>query len=240
MRGIDPDSIPSPVTVKDLHKEQFERGYFTSDGPPPSATVPCRIVDNGSCHPAFIRSSLYLVPTTSQLLTAAKVPLMLCVTPFAEVPPESMPAAVPLVDHGKDGPVRCSRCKAFVNPHISFVDAGRRFRCNFCGLVNDVPEWYFCNLNASGVRNDFDSRLELQYGSVDFAVPAAYCPRPPQPPTFVFVVDVSYEAVQNGMIGAVCQVGGGGGSRPRARRRGARGRRCGAVVGGCRVLGRPF
>jgi protein transport protein SEC24 len=34
--------------------------------------------------------------------------------------------------------------------------------------------------------------------------PASYCARPPQVPAFLFVIDVSYNAVQSGMLGSAC------------------------------------
>lgn len=38
-----------------------------------------------------------------------------------------------MVDFGEGGPVRCSRCKAYINPFMKFIDQGRKFICNFCG-----------------------------------------------------------------------------------------------------------
>lgn len=40
---------------------------------------------------------------------------------------------VQIVDFGEGGPVRCSRCKGYINPFMKFVDQGKRFICNFCG-----------------------------------------------------------------------------------------------------------
>lgn len=40
---------------------------------------------------------------------------------------------VQVVDFGEGGPVRCSRCKGYINPFMRFVDQGRKFTCNFCG-----------------------------------------------------------------------------------------------------------
>jgi hypothetical protein len=41
-----------------------------------------------------------------------------------------------VVDSGESGPVRCTRCKAYINAFMAFVDAGRKFRCNICGHLN--------------------------------------------------------------------------------------------------------
>lgn len=47
------------------------------------------------------------------------------------------------------------------------------------------------------------SRPELNYGCVDFIAPADYIVRPPQPPAYVFVIDVCFQAVQTGMVSVV-------------------------------------
>ena len=47
-------------------------------------------------------------------------------------------------------------------------------------------------------------RPELNYGSVEYVAPADYMVRPPQPPAFVFVIDVSARAVQSGLLKEVC------------------------------------
>jgi hypothetical protein len=57
-----------------------------------------------------------------------------------------------VVDFGEGGPLRCGRCKAYINPFMRFVDGGRRFQCNMCGFVNDCPREYQCNLRPDGRR----------------------------------------------------------------------------------------
>ena len=42
-----------------------------------------------------------------------------------------------LVDHGANGPVRCNRCKAYMNPFMQFIDGGRRFLCNICNYSSE-------------------------------------------------------------------------------------------------------
>lgn len=43
----------------------------------------------------------------------------------------------PIVNLGDVGPVRCKRCKAYMNPNMMFIDGGRRFQCVFCGASTD-------------------------------------------------------------------------------------------------------
>ena len=37
------------------------------------------------------------------------------------------------------GIIRCRRCRTYINPFVEFVQAGQRWKCNVCGLINEVP-----------------------------------------------------------------------------------------------------
>jgi len=123
--------------------------------------------------------------------------------------------------------VRCKRCRTYINPFVNFVDQGMRWRCNMCFCLNDgtesillaacresvfvliVPSPRFFSRGVP-VPGDFDfdpatqrhidrmQRAELTHGVVEFIAPSEYMVRPPQPPVFLFVIDVSYNAVNSG------------------------------------------
>ena len=99
--------------------------------------------------------------------------------------------------------IRCRRCRTYVNPFVKFSDNGRRWRCNVCNLVNDVPSEYVCELDSEGNRRDRMQRPELHMGAVEFVAAQEYMVRPPQPPVFMFLVEVSYNAVASGMLRCV-------------------------------------
>ena len=71
---------------------------------------------------------------------------------------------VPVVDYGDAGPIRCIRCRAYINPFFSFLDGGRSFQCNLCGMVNPTPSECFCELDQNGYRRDHAERRELCRG----------------------------------------------------------------------------
>lgn len=79
-----------------------------------------------------------------------------------------------VVDLGPGGPVRCSECKAYMNPHMQFIEGGRKFRCNFCGGVTDTPYEYVEHVGPDGRRRDADIRPELRHGTVEFVATAEY------------------------------------------------------------------
>lgn len=69
-----------------------------------------------------------------------------------------------------------------------------------CNSPHAVPGDYFAHLDASGRRIDIDQRPELIKGSVEFIAPAEYMVRPPMPPLYFFLIDVSISAVRSGML----------------------------------------
>lgn len=55
-------------------------------------------------------------------------------------------------------------------------------------------------MDVNNRRVDLDQRPELTQGSVEFVAPTEYMVRPPMPPLYFFLIDVSISAVRSGMI----------------------------------------
>ena len=72
-------------------------------------------------------------------------------------------------------------------------------------MLNEIPVEYFCNLDQDGRRRDLAERPELAFGTVEYVAPAEYMVRPPMPPVYFFLIDVTYAAVSSGMVAAVCR-----------------------------------
>ena len=142
------------------------------------------------------------IPNSGDLLNSSGMPLTILVQPLAVPHPDEEPIHV--VDNGAVGPVRCGRCKAYMNPFARFLDHSR-FQCNFCSHVTEVPRDYMCNLGADGRRQDWTERPELCRGSVEYVAPAEYMVRPPMAPALFFCVDVNPAAVQSGATTSACE-----------------------------------
>lgn len=84
------------------------------------------------------------------------------------------------------------------SPCISSTCSYAKSTC--CAWWCAVPVEYFCALDANGRRQDADQRPELARGSVEFVAPQEYMVRPPMPPAYLFVIDVSANAVASGML----------------------------------------
>ena len=138
------------------------------------------------------------IPQTANSATQSKIPLGGVLRPLA--PCEDEEEDVDVVQPGSAGIIRCKRCRTYINAFVHWVEHGRRWRCNICAQMNDTPSAYFCHLDDEGLRRDRHERPELSKGVVEFIAPAEYMVRPPQEPTYFFVLDVSATAVRSGML----------------------------------------
>lgn len=181
--GVDPKALPRPLEG-DVEPKLFSEMYPMN------------------CNPRFLRLTTSGIPNSQSLASRWHLPLGAVVCPLAEAPDGE---EVPVVNFVSTGIIRCRRCRTYVNPYVTFTDAGRKWRCNICSLLNDVPGDYFAHLDATGKRIDLDQRPELTKGSVEFVAPTEYMMRPPMPPVYFFLIDVSVSAVRSGMIEVVAQ-----------------------------------
>ncbi|XP_031561696.1 protein transport protein Sec24C-like isoform X2 [Actinia tenebrosa] len=202
-KRIDPDQMPSPIQVMKDDQETHKDGPFltnTRGRIPPLVSSKFVVKDDGNCSPRFMRSTMYNVPCNKDLLQASDIPFAVVITPFAEIPINE--GYLPVINHGVNGPVRCNRCKAYINPFVQFIDGGRRFVCNICSYSTEVPSEYFCHLDHQGLRVDLYERPELHLGSYEFVATTDYCKdqKYPDPPAYIFMIDVSYQSIQCGMV----------------------------------------
>ncbi|KAJ7531587.1 hypothetical protein O6H91_14G050000 [Diphasiastrum complanatum] len=172
---VDLASLPRPLDDLDLSKKTW--------------------VTN--CHPRYFHLTCNAIPNAHSLAARWHLPLGAIVHPLAEAPEGE---EVPVVNFGTTGIVRCRRCRTYINPYAMFTDGGRHWRCNVCSLLNEVPMDYYCPLDADGKRRDVNERPELSQGSVEFVAPTEYMVRPPMPPVYFFLIDVSHSAVRSGML----------------------------------------
>uniref|UniRef100_A0A1J3JSF0 Protein transport protein Sec24-like CEF n=3 Tax=Noccaea caerulescens TaxID=107243 RepID=A0A1J3JSF0_NOCCA len=189
-----PSSSSSPVV--------YDTRMDNQANPPPPTTVDYIARDTGNCSPRYMRCTISQIPCTVDLLSTSGMQLALIVQPMALSHPSEEPIQV--VDFGESGPVRCSRCKGYMNPFMKFIDHGKKFTCNLCGYTDETPRDYQCNLGPDGRRRDADERPELCRGTVDFAATKEYMVRDPMPAVYFFLIDVSMNAVQTGATAAAC------------------------------------
>lgn len=144
----------------------------------------------------MFRLSSSMIPATSSMAQQSKVPTGGILRPFTQ--PDD--ADIDLIRPGAGGIIRCHRCRTYINPFVAWIENGRKWRCNVCSHLNETSSAYYCHLDASNQRKDKDIRPELGKAVVEWAAPTEYQVRPPQPPAYFFVLDVSVGAVASGML----------------------------------------
>lgn len=202
---VDPEQIPSVPRSRDGPAQYYlDHVYPTMEQhlPPPSA-APFIAYDQGNSSPKFARLTLNNIPASSDALASTSLPLGLILQPLAK--PQEGEQTVPILDFGETGPPRCRRCRAYINPFMTFRSGGNKFVCNMCTFPNDVPSEYFSPTDPSGVRVDRLQRPELTLGTVEFTVPKEYWGKEPTGLRWLFLIDVSAEAANRGFLDGFCE-----------------------------------
>ncbi|EPY50354.1 COPII vesicle coat protein [Schizosaccharomyces cryophilus OY26] len=198
--GPDPNAAMMPTTELvsiDLYNQTPEISDLYA--PPLPINLPLTYsatqAETSNCPPKYMRTTLKAIPNTNSLLKKSKLPFAIVLRPYTSLLEEDDP--VPVVSDTIIS--RCRRCRMYINPFSIFVDNGHRYRCNSCGIVNEVPQSYDWD-SFRNVQRDRWQRPELNYAVVDFLAPQEYMVRPPQPLIYVFLIDVSFISISSGMV----------------------------------------
>uniref|UniRef100_A0A671LDN0 Protein transport protein Sec24B-like n=1 Tax=Sinocyclocheilus anshuiensis TaxID=1608454 RepID=A0A671LDN0_9TELE len=148
-----------------------------------------------NCSPDTFRCTLTNIPQTQALLNKARLPLGLLLHPFRDL------TQLPVITSNTI--VRCRSCRTYINPFVSFLDQ-RRWKRNLCYRVNDVPDEFMYN-PVTRSYGEPHKRPEVQNSTVEFIASSDYMLRPPQPAVYLFVLDVSHNAVESGYLNVFCQ-----------------------------------
>jgi len=202
---VDPEQIPSIPRARDAAAEYYlYHTYPTMEQHlPPPGVIPFVAQDQGNSSPKYARLTLNNIPSSSDALATTGLPLGLLLQPFAPLQVGERP--IPVLDFGEIGPPRCRRCRAYINPFMVFRAGGNKLVCNMCTFPNDVSPEYFAPTDPTGVRVDRAQRPELTTGTVEYLVPKEYWAKEPVGLRWLFVIDVSQDAVEKGFLEAFCQ-----------------------------------
>ncbi|XP_051276667.1 protein transport protein Sec24B isoform X4 [Dicentrarchus labrax] len=149
-----------------------------------------------NCSPHTFRCTLTSIPQTQALLNKARLPLGLLLHPFRDL--QQLPVIT------SNTIVRCRSCRTYINPFVTFLDQ-RRWKCNLCYRVNDVPDEFMYN-PVTRSYGEPHKRPEVQNSTVEFIASSDYMLRPPQPAAYLFVLDVSHNAVEAGYLKYFCEL----------------------------------
>ncbi|CAF0839748.1 unnamed protein product [Adineta steineri] len=205
---IDADMVPNVIQVVEQCQEKIQEPFITNAPGllPPIVGTNFICQDQGSCNPRFMRSTTYAMPNAADMVKQSNIPIALSISPLAKLRQDELEP--PMSNFGEIGPVRCHRCKAYMCSFMQFIDGGKRFICCFCEAATDVPQEYFNHLDHSGRRMDWYQRPELCLGSYEIVATKQYCKdeKWPEPPAFIFMIDVSYNSVRSGLVNYICHI----------------------------------
>jgi protein transport protein SEC24 len=202
---VDPEQIPGVPRSRDVAAQYYLNNVYPTmeKHTPPVAAVPFVAHDQGNSSPKFARLTINNVPSTAESLNSTALPLGLVLQPLAPLQEGEQP--IPVLDFGEAGPPRCRRCRTYINPFMMFRSGGNKLVCNMCNFPNDVPPEYFAPTDPSGIRVDRMQRPELMMGTVEYLVPKEYWVKEPVGLRWLFLIDVTQEAVNRNFISAVCE-----------------------------------
>jgi protein transport protein SEC24 len=202
---VDPEQIPSVARARDAATQQYQtQTYPTMEKHlPPPAAIPFVAHDQGNSSPKYARLTINSIPSTAEALASTGLPLGLVMQPFAA--PQEGEQSVPCLDFGEAGPPRCRRCRTYINPFMTFRAGGSKMVCNMCSFPNDVAPEYFAPTDPSGIRVDRAQRPELMLGTCEYLVPKEYWAKEPVGLRWLFLLDVSTDAIAHGCLSTVCQ-----------------------------------
>ena len=196
-KQIDTDKIPRPDVQPDT--SYAPKDYVTSTCANPISSFSSYItVDDGNAGPRYVRSTFYKVPTEESLINNTQVPLGLVIQPLADPSPDE--EGVSIMDYGEAGPLRCNRCRGYVNPNWIFTQNGSVGVCNLCRMNNEIPKEYYSPLDAHGSRTDRLEKPELCKGVYEFLAPPTYHTRSLVTPNIVFLVEASSASYLSGVF----------------------------------------
>jgi protein transport protein SEC24 len=125
--------FPSDLIAQPFHVSELYNPPPTIHMPSNAAATPSEFANESS---KYLRCTMNTMPTSHSLLKKSKIPLAIVISPYASL--HDSEDEVPVVHDQIIS--RCRRCRAYINPFVSFLDHGHRWRCNMCNLTNDVPQ----------------------------------------------------------------------------------------------------
>lgn len=150
---------------------------------------------NANCSSDVMAATINAIPNTQSLLNKSRLPLGILIHPFKDL------SQLPVIQSTII--VRCRSCRTYINPFVSFVDM-RRWKCNLCFRVNELPEDFSYD-PVSKSYGEPQRRPEIRSATIEFVAPSEYMLRPPQPAIYMYLLDVSFNAIETGYLQVFCQ-----------------------------------
>ena len=154
-----------------------------------------------NCSSEYISTTSNILPSNEETLSKLSIPISISLCPMKNTGIE-----LPLINYGDKSIPRCpnANCRAYLNPFVKFIDGGEKWICNFCGLINNTDDYYYCDVDKNGERLDIKEKKELCCGSYEFIANKSYWKRgkTPTEAMYFFIFETSLGAIDNGFFNA--------------------------------------
>ena len=115
----------------------------------------------------FIKATYSVIPKTTNLKKEIQIPFCLNVSPLSIY--SSQP--IPLLDYSESYEIphcKNSKCQAYLNPFVEFVNNATEWKCNLCKNINKVEDYYYSPTDNYGKRLDQETKVELNKGTDEY------------------------------------------------------------------------
>jgi len=171
----------------DLSQEKNLFGYPLEDN---HIALPSSVCSpNAVMNSSLFRCTLSSIPEQQEMLKKSRMPFGLTLHPFRDM--KNLTVIQTSI-------VRCRYCRTYINPFVALPDH-RHWKCNLCFKTNDLPE-EFCFDPATRSYGDPRNRPELQHCTIEYIAPSEYMLRPPQPAVYLFLFDITANAIESGYL----------------------------------------
>lgn len=132
--------------------------------------------------PSYFRCTLQAIPSKSDTQLKCQIPLAVIMEPARVENP-------PTLDFSHSSIPRCEKCEAYLSCFCTLSSDKKKWRCALCNAENKFSQKYL---------SSFSSFRELSSSVYDMKAPHTYVQRQQIMKSYLFLIDVSKEAVESG------------------------------------------
>ena len=155
----------------------------------------------------FIKTTYSVLPKTTNLKKDIQIPFGLNISPLSTYSSES----IPILDYSESYEIphcKNSKCNAYLNPFVEFVNNATEWKCNICKNINKVDDYYYSPTDNYGKRSDQETKAELNKGTYEFISYKDTLLKEGlnvNSHNYFFLIDISLDAINTGFTQCVLE-----------------------------------
>ena len=202
------NSIKSPFSsnVKQTNLSHYNDNYILNQNNTVSTFDKKYIKYNTSSD--FIQTTYSIFPKSTELKKQIVIPFGLNISPLSNYSDNP----VPIFDYSKSYDLpRCKnqKCRAYINPFVDLIQGNEQWRCNICGNINEIPDYFNIDeklVDEDNLNNNKES--ELNSGTYEFISYKEILLKETTniiSHNYFILIDISYDAIKTGFIPCVLE-----------------------------------